>query len=144
MKSGGISQSSEHWLQWSSTKTGENTNNRPGLPWPHYFTPSLTLAAQAAAPWTYLNRSFVMPDGFLPTDGPLKRSPTPRNSPQRSSLAPSDPGRDAHYGSRASIRLDRPFLHATHLAFDHPITGERLAFDDPLPPELTKVLEALA
>jgi hypothetical protein len=41
---------------------------------------------------------------------------------------------DATYGgSRVSISLDRPFLHATHLAFDHPVTGERIAFDDPLP-----------
>jgi 23S rRNA pseudouridine1911/1915/1917 synthase len=53
-------------------------------------------------------------------------------------------GDPTYGGSRASIRLDRPFLHATHLAFDHPITGERLAFDDPLPPELAKILEALA
>jgi 23S rRNA pseudouridine1911/1915/1917 synthase len=51
---------------------------------------------------------------------------------------------DATYGgSRAQIRLDRPFLHAAHLAFDHPVTGERLAFDDPLPAELEAVLSRL-
>lgn len=51
---------------------------------------------------------------------------------------------DATYGgSRVSITLDRPFLHAAHLAFDHPVTGERLAFDDPLPPELEAVLAHL-
>jgi 23S rRNA pseudouridine1911/1915/1917 synthase len=51
---------------------------------------------------------------------------------------------DATYGgSRVSIRLDRPFLHATHLAFDHPVTGERLSFDDPLPPALADVLSHL-
>ena len=51
---------------------------------------------------------------------------------------------DATYGgSRVSIRLDRPFLHATHLAFDHPLTGERLAFDDALPRELEAVLGLL-
>jgi 23S rRNA pseudouridine1911/1915/1917 synthase len=51
---------------------------------------------------------------------------------------------DATYGgSRVSIRLDRPFLHATHLAFDHPATGERLAFDDPLPTTLAGVLDHL-
>jgi 23S rRNA pseudouridine1911/1915/1917 synthase len=42
-----------------------------------------------------------------------------------------------------SISLDRPFLHATHLAFDHPVTGERLAFDDPLPTALAEVLSHL-
>ncbi|MDQ1510858.1 MAG: rRNA synthase [Actinomycetota bacterium] len=51
---------------------------------------------------------------------------------------------DATYGgSRVSIGLDRPFLHATHLAFDHPVSGERLAFDDPLPPALAAVLALL-
>ena len=29
--------------------------------------------------------------------------------------------------------LDRIFLHATRLGFDHPVTGEHLAFDSPLP-----------
>jgi 23S rRNA pseudouridine1911/1915/1917 synthase len=51
---------------------------------------------------------------------------------------------DATYGgSRVSISLDRPFLHATHLGFDHPVTGERIAFDDPLPAELAAVLSHL-
>ena len=51
---------------------------------------------------------------------------------------------DATYGgSRAPIRLDRPFLHAAHLAFDHPVSGKRLSFDDPLPAELAAVLDSL-
>ena len=52
---------------------------------------------------------------------------------------------DATYGgARESIKLDRPFLHAALLAFDQPATGERLEFRDPLPAELTAVLEQLA
>jgi len=39
--------------------------------------------------------------------------------------------------------LDRPFLHAAHLAFDHPVTGERMAFDAPLPVDLLGLLERL-
>jgi len=35
----------------------------------------------------------------------------------------------------------RPFLHAAELGFDHPVTGERLRFTSPLPPELVAVLE---
>lgn len=51
---------------------------------------------------------------------------------------------DATYGgSRTPIHLERPFLHATHLAFDHPVSGERLVFDDPLPEELETVLSLL-
>ena len=38
-------------------------------------------------------------------------------------------------------RLDRFFLHAEHLALTHPVTGERLAFDSDLPPDLAAALE---
>ena len=55
---------------------------------------------------------------------------------------------DLVYGSarRAAppaLQLDRPFLHAGHLAFAHPTTGERLTFESPLPSELESVLAAL-
>jgi 23S rRNA pseudouridine1911/1915/1917 synthase len=39
-----------------------------------------------------------------------------------------------------ALGLDRPFLHASRLSFAHPATGEPLAFDDPMPPELDAVL----
>jgi 23S rRNA pseudouridine1911/1915/1917 synthase len=51
---------------------------------------------------------------------------------------------DATYGgARDQLKIDRPFLHATSLAFDHPATGERVEFDDPLPAVLTAVLDRL-
>jgi 23S rRNA pseudouridine1911/1915/1917 synthase len=51
---------------------------------------------------------------------------------------------DAVYGgNRGSIALDRPFLHATHLAFAQPVTGEQLRFEEPLPAELAGVLARL-
>ncbi|HEY5170191.1 MAG TPA: RluA family pseudouridine synthase [Acidimicrobiia bacterium] len=53
-------------------------------------------------------------------------------------------GDGTYGGSRDQIALSRPFLHAGKLAFDHPVTGERLQFDDPLPPELREVLDQLA
>lgn len=59
----GLTQNSEHWFEWDSSRTGENTNARPSLPWPNYFTPSLR-AGTASTAWTYLNRVFQMPDGF--------------------------------------------------------------------------------
>jgi 23S rRNA pseudouridine1911/1915/1917 synthase len=52
-------------------------------------------------------------------------------------------GDTAYRGARASLRLDRPFLHAHRLALDHPTTGERLTFEDSLPPELESVLASL-
>lgn len=46
-------------------------------------------------------------------------------------------------GRRASFPVDRPFLHARHLAFVHPRSGERVSFDSPLPGDLTEVLDRL-
>ena len=62
-KSGGMSQPSEHWLEWSSTKTADNTNNRPNLPWPDYFTPHFKVGTGASS-WLYANRTFFVPTGF--------------------------------------------------------------------------------
>lgn len=52
-------------------------------------------------------------------------------------------GDPAYGGERREISLDHPFLHAAELEFTHPGTGERLSFDEPLPTELERVLEAL-
>jgi hypothetical protein len=62
-KSGGISQPSQHWLQWTSTKTAQNIKNRPPLPDPYYFTPHFSIGT-TNTDWTYANRTFVMPAGF--------------------------------------------------------------------------------
>jgi 23S rRNA pseudouridine1911/1915/1917 synthase len=49
---------------------------------------------------------------------------------------------DATYarGRRSPVDAPRMFLHATRLSFAHPATGERLAFESPLPPDLAGVL----
>jgi 23S rRNA pseudouridine1911/1915/1917 synthase len=52
-------------------------------------------------------------------------------------------GDGTYGGARDAIALDRPFLHAAALAFDHPVTGERPRFTSPLPPDLQGVLSAL-
>jgi 23S rRNA pseudouridine1911/1915/1917 synthase len=52
-------------------------------------------------------------------------------------------GDGTYGGAREVIPLDRPFLHAAHLGFDQPATGERLSFDDPLPADLATVLADL-
>jgi 23S rRNA pseudouridine1911/1915/1917 synthase len=51
---------------------------------------------------------------------------------------------DARYGGdRQSLPTPRPWLHAEHLELPHPITGEHLTFDSPLPRDLATVLESL-
>jgi 23S rRNA pseudouridine1911/1915/1917 synthase len=40
--------------------------------------------------------------------------------------------------------VDRPFLHAAHLRFTHPASGDEVSFDSPLPPDLVEVLGRLS
>ncbi len=52
-----------------------------------------------------------------------------------------------HLGEATKVALadlgGRQALHAARLGFAHPITGEELEFESPLPPELAALLEAL-
>jgi 23S rRNA pseudouridine1911/1915/1917 synthase len=48
---------------------------------------------------------------------------------------------DPEYGTAGSLGLERQFLHAARLAFDHPITGERVEVSSPLPADLQAALE---
>ncbi len=47
---------------------------------------------------------------------------------------------DAVYGVTGDLGLERQFLHASRLAFDHPITGERIEVGSPLPDDLEQAL----
>jgi hypothetical protein len=62
-KTTNMSQPSEHFLQWTSTKDGYDTNNRPLPPYPYYFTPHF-VAGVGKTDWTYENRTFQLPAGF--------------------------------------------------------------------------------
>src|ERR1700730_4933000 len=44
---------------------------------------------------------------------------------------------------RAVTHLDRPFLHAARLAFNHPVDGRRMEFESALPDDLQRVLDEL-
>jgi 23S rRNA pseudouridine1911/1915/1917 synthase len=54
---------------------------------------------------------------------------------------------DTMYGADPQLAerlgVERQWLHAAHLAFDHPGTGERVAFDSPLPADLETALDRL-
>ncbi len=50
---------------------------------------------------------------------------------------------DPVYGQRRpTLGLERPFLHAAELAFNHPRTGDRVSFLSPLAPDLQSWLDA--
>lgn len=48
---------------------------------------------------------------------------------------------DTVYGRPLELGLDRQFLHAARLAFTHPITGERVDAQSPLPADLAAALD---
>lgn len=52
--------------------------------------------------------------------------------------------REERIGKQTLAPLGRNFLHAAHIAFAHPRTGERLEFRAPLPAELVDYLHTLA
>ena len=51
---------------------------------------------------------------------------------------------DPQYGTRGRYGLDRQFLHATRLAFVHPVTGAGVDVSSPLPADLAVALERAA
>ena len=51
---------------------------------------------------------------------------------------------DPEYGRPGMLGLERQFLHASRLAFSHPISGEPLDLVSPLPPDLDAALQRAA
>lgn len=50
-------------------------------------------------------------------------------------------GAGARWGSELVRRAGRLFLHAAHLSFRHPVTGDTLSFSADLPPDLESAVE---
>jgi 23S rRNA pseudouridine1911/1915/1917 synthase len=51
---------------------------------------------------------------------------------------------DPEYGTAGRLGLERQFLHAARLAFDHPVTGARIDVSSPLPADLQEALRLAA
>jgi len=87
-------------------------------------------------------------DGFTLLEAELKTGRTHQIRVHTSHLGFPIAG-DDKYGdfelNRALAKqgLKRMFLHAAHLAFAHPITGEAMEIDAPLPPDLATFLDTL-
>jgi 23S rRNA pseudouridine1911/1915/1917 synthase len=47
---------------------------------------------------------------------------------------------DPLYGVAGDLGLERQFLHATRLAFEHPVTKAAVNVSSPLPPDLAAAL----
>jgi 23S rRNA pseudouridine1911/1915/1917 synthase len=50
---------------------------------------------------------------------------------------------DPEYGTAGRLGLERQFLHAARLVFEHPVTGQTVDVSSPLPADLAAVLERL-
>lgn len=50
-------------------------------------------------------------------------------------------GSGRRWATELAVRVQRQFLHATELGFDHPISGRRMEFKAPLPAELAAAVE---
>jgi 23S rRNA pseudouridine1911/1915/1917 synthase len=48
---------------------------------------------------------------------------------------------DPVYGHGPELGLERQFLHAARLAFPHPVSGESIEIESPLPEDLGGALE---
>ena len=52
---------------------------------------------------------------------------------------------DARYrGERQSLTVPRMMLHSTTIGFDHPVTGEHMSFESPLPADMVDVIARLS
>jgi 23S rRNA pseudouridine1911/1915/1917 synthase len=49
---------------------------------------------------------------------------------------------DPEYGTAGRHGLERQFLHAAHLEFEHPVSGKKMSFDSELPSDLASALRA--
>ena len=48
---------------------------------------------------------------------------------------------DPEYGAPGAFGLERQFLHAARLAFEHPFSGAPVDVSSPLPDDLQRVLD---
>ncbi len=53
-------------------------------------------------------------------------------------------GDELYGGKRSVIDLERPFLHASFLEFEHPTRNERVSFESKIPSDLKEVLKDLS
>ena len=53
-------------------------------------------------------------------------------------------GDELYGGKRSVIDLERPFLHASFLEFEHPTRNERVSFESKIPSDLKEVLRDLS
>ncbi len=70
--------------------------------------------------------------------------PNSSNSSTSSAIGHPLVGDELYGGKRSAIDLERPFLHASFLEFEHPTRNERVSFESEIPSDLKEVLKDLS
>jgi 23S rRNA pseudouridine1911/1915/1917 synthase len=104
---------------------------------------AVTLAGKDARTRYEVVRGFTDPVTVTELRCTLETGRTHQIRVHMASIGHAVVGDERYGGRRASLPSPRPWLHAEHLALDHPVTGEPLAFDSPLPDDLATVLATL-
>ena len=89
-------------------------------------------------------RTFDMPEHFALVRCELETGRTHQIRVHLSAIGHPVVGDPIYRGDRRAFRVARPLLHAAHLEFDHPITGERMGFDAPMAADMAAVLAQLS
>jgi 23S rRNA pseudouridine1911/1915/1917 synthase len=105
---------------------------------------AVTVRGKPARTWYDVVRTFHHPVEVTELVCRLETGRTHQIRVHMASIGHRVVGDGRYGGDRQSLPLPRPFLHAEHLGFDHPITGEALTFTSPLPDDLAQVLARLS
>ncbi|HEU0170982.1 MAG TPA: RluA family pseudouridine synthase [Acidimicrobiales bacterium] len=105
---------------------------------------AVTVRGKPARTWYDVVRTFHQPVEVTELVCRLETGRTHQIRVHMASIGHRVVGDGRYGGDRQSLPLARPFLHAEHLGFDHPITGEALTFTSPLPDDLAQVLARLS
>jgi 23S rRNA pseudouridine1911/1915/1917 synthase len=105
---------------------------------------AVTVRGKPARTWYDVVRTFHHPVEVTELVCRLETGRTHQIRVHMASIGHRVVGDGRYGGDRQSLPLPRPFLHAEHLGFDHPITGEVLTFTSPLPDDLAQVLARLS
>jgi 23S rRNA pseudouridine1911/1915/1917 synthase len=105
---------------------------------------AVTVRGKPARTWYDVVRTFHQPVEVTELVCRLETGRTHQIRVHMASIGHRVVGDGRYGGDRQSLPLPRPFLHAEHLGFDHPITGEVLTFTSPLPDDLAQVLARLS
>ena len=87
-----------------------------------------------------VQRAFTVPQPCALVECSLETGRTHQIRVHLASIGHPVVGDAVYGGARSVLSAPRPMLHACRLEFEHPFTGEALAFEVPLPADLTDVL----